>query len=1046
MGAELCTNAEKLADQSRSLPNFKNVSLPGIKEQVAQVLDLIGRDGIFSTYTVHNISHIDAMLRMLDWLVPESTKGAMTSADWLLLVLSIYLHDLGMVTTTQEFEGRSANPEFTSWRNSLGKTTEGQEYIARTNRMNADEKERFFFQEFIRKGHAQRIREWITGRPSRKWGPQIEPIAKIIATLLNSAPSRFREYLGIVCESHHESDLDKLDKYPLAARLGNDQAEIVNVQYAGILLRSADLLHVTKDRTPSVMYEAIMFSDPKSVEEWDKQLTTFAVGPKGRKLLENDPESAVIVVSADFKEERPLFSLQEYIAYADTQIKDSKRVVDASRESPDGEGFTFPWHEVRSDVRLEGVPPQSMRFELDRGRLLDLLVGHTIYNVPTVAVRELLQNAIDAVRYQSHLNTREAKIKSGTPPPMGKVSVTWNPNERQLSVQDDGVGMTRDVIQHHLMNVGSSYYNTPQFEAEHKDFAPISRFGIGILTCFMISDDVEIVTFSRNRGFRIKMTSVKSTYLLRELAKDDPLVGGITPNGTRVSLRVRDTVDLSQTSVLDIVKHWIILPECTVEYREQGKTPIKIGFPSVQDALKEILKELPPISWASLETIVKSHVGAQSADAPDGGRYELAFGVYSGYYPERSFATLRERDSPQVCIEGIRVAESLPGFERSPERIGGLLSVRGSRRFRTTVSREGLEADEAYKRVSRQCAAMLFEHVSDESVRISQKPGKPLSQAATGAQYLNQQILRAGTGGDIHTDIKEMANSQPSIVIERVETSGDERKSSRTLISPHELRSVPFFWTLESRSVDSLGTISMDLGRELSLNEFLLALAPDVTQLLQYSPMIPDAHRSKEAIRSSHRPDQVEFSRKHQLTAIRWEQKLQGREFGIDLNTTLSRARLDSLAPYIREVAERTPMGLRLSIDVEVARLSGDDPEVMAVSSRTGAVLQDGSILHQTWATIRTGLLRLAEQAPPTEVVCALSIANAFSSALAWRRERQDQFGSALWRERISEFKSILANLKIAEDLPGDLRDRVTRLVVFDATSFWRDWDRMSGF
>jgi len=48
------------------------------------------------------------------------------------------------------------------------------------------------------------------------------------------------------------------------------------VQYSAVLLRSADLLHVTKDRTPSVMYKTIRFSDPKSVTEWDKQARTFA--------------------------------------------------------------------------------------------------------------------------------------------------------------------------------------------------------------------------------------------------------------------------------------------------------------------------------------------------------------------------------------------------------------------------------------------------------------------------------------------------------------------------------------------------------------------------------------------------------------------------------------------------------------------------------------------------------------------------------------------------------------------------------------------------
>src|SRR3989442_6524722 len=122
MSAELSTNAERLADSSRTLPNFKNVSLPGIKDQIAEILRLIGRDGIFSTYTIHDITHIDAMLGMLDWLVPESTKGAMSPVDWLLTVLAIYLHDLRMGTTSQEYDGRLENSEFVPWRAKAAQT------------------------------------------------------------------------------------------------------------------------------------------------------------------------------------------------------------------------------------------------------------------------------------------------------------------------------------------------------------------------------------------------------------------------------------------------------------------------------------------------------------------------------------------------------------------------------------------------------------------------------------------------------------------------------------------------------------------------------------------------------------------------------------------------------------------------------------------------------------------------------------------------------------------------------------------------------------
>jgi molecular chaperone HtpG len=982
------------------------------------------------------------MLKMLDWLVPESTRKAMTPTDWLLVVLAIYLHDLGMVTTSAEYEHREDNREFTSWRDGLDKAPDGREYLARMNRMSAGEKQRFLFQEFIRGGHARRIREWITGRHTRTWGPYVEPIARRVAELVGSAPPRFREYLGVVCESHHSEDLEKTDRYPLVARFGNDPEEVGNVQYAAILLRTADLLHVTKDRTPSVMYQTIKFSDPKSVEEWDKQRDTFAVGPKGRKLDESKPESAVIVIGADFTEERPLFSLQEYVSYADAQVDQSRRWVEKSKASEDGKDYGFPWRRVEGDVRLEGVPPQQMRFELDRGRLLDLLVGHTIYNVPTVAVRELLQNGIDAVRYQAYLAAGEARRSSGPAPAMGKVVVSWDPGKRQISVQDDGIGMDRDVIQHNLMSVGSSYYNTPQFESEHGDFAPISRFGIGILTCFMISDDVEIVTFRDGRGFRIRMTSVKSTYLLRELEKGDVLLEGLEPHGTRVSLRVRDTVDLSKESVLDIVKYWVILPECAVLYHEAGQEPRKVGFPCVGDALRsyyEAVEEPTRRYWSKLEMIVK---GRESAPSPSSGKYELAFGVNSSFYPEREFATLQSPSAPRVCIEGVRVSEKLPGFESRPD-FGALLSVRGSRRFRTTVSRAGLEVDDEYSRVGELCAGMLFDHVRDEALRISEKPGEPLSQAASGVRYLNQQIQNAAISGPIREIVHAMAQMQPSIVIERVDAAAAKPTSSRELISPRELKDVPFFWTLESRAVDSLGIISLDLGRELSLNEFLLALAPDATQLLRYTPILPDAHRSQVGIRASHYPERVEFSRQHQQTAIRWTQINRPSECVIDFVAMTTKQRIEALLAAIRRDQQRYPQqAINLKLPIEAAPFDGDDQVVMAVSSRMGTILRENSELLQLWLTIRAATVEFASAGSIEELLFALRIANAFADVLSWRRERHEGSGHMMWRDLIPQFKSILAEHRIPEDLPLDLRSRITNLVVFDATSFWRDWER----
>jgi hypothetical protein len=1027
--------AEREADRSRELPNFQHFSLPGVREKVAEVLSLIGREGIFSTYTVHNISHIDSMLAILDWLVPESTRNILTPVDWLLTVLAIYLHDLGLLVTANEFVQRQENPAFVEWFSGLASTGEGRDYVARARRMSEEEKERFFFQEFVRKGHAARIREWITGRHSRIWGHEIQPLASAVEELLKPLPSRFREYLGTVCESHHEDNLHLLNIYPLAAGLGNHRLEIVNVQYAAVLLRSADLLHVTKDRTPSVMYQTIRFSDPKSVTEWDKQLGTFAVRPKGRRLIEDDAESAVIVVSGDFTEENPFFSLQEYLAYADQQIKQSKRWIDQSLDEPDGDGYSFPWSRIEGDVRLEGVPPVPLRFQLDRGRLLDLLVGHTLYNDPLVAVRELLQNSIDAVRYQHHLDTRQASMDGRPAPPIGRVVVGWNSTERVLTVEDNGIGMNRDAIDNHLMRVGASFYQDAQALIDHPDFTPISRFGIGILTSFMVSDDIEVITYRDLRGYRLRMTSVHASYALRELTTGDDRLTGLEPHGTRLIVRLRDSVDLSKRSIEDIVRHWIILPECSVEYVEDVKPAAKIGFTSVADAVRHFAEldiDPQPVDGRP-ETIIKTLSERTEAEGtPINTQYELGFVVRHGFHPERVFAKARAEEMPAVCIEGIRVSDSLPGFEaKGKNRLAALLSVRGSRRFRTTVSRSGLEHDDEYVRVARICASLLFQHVRDEVTRIVALPGRPLSQASSACRWLRSQLINAALE-ETRGFVWQLHNETPSVVLE---TMDETHGCVRSMISNNEVDMLADFWTLEARLLDLLGTISRDLGREVSLNEFLAKLAPDL-QHFRFSPLVPDAAVFNFTMATNDYPEFVEVSRQHQYSAVRW---LRGFNKPSQLSLRLDSFRPDYIEMARRIYSERDPVtrdyGYMRSIDVYAAPIRGDAHGLEGVVTDVGIFLSPGSPAQRFWTSLRDLATSLAET---SESQVRFADVYMVAATLAdWIREPSSP---ARW---FRVWGAVSDDVRQTLEIPRNVAEIITGEAIFRARSYWRDWAKL---
>jgi molecular chaperone HtpG len=1044
--AELISTAELTAEEATKLPEFRNVNLGGVKDKIAQILDLIGRvEGIFSTYTKHDISHVNSMLRLLDWIVPPQTKPVMTVVDWLMVVLAVYLHDLGMVVTSAEFEGRLKNEEFVSFMQQLQDDTEAKDYLARANAMTGEERNRFFYQEYVRKRHATRIRQWITGQLSRFWPEEFQTISGEIASLMTNLPTRFRENLGVVCESHHGNNLDKRDIFPLAQRYGSDPAEIANVQYAALLLRTVDLIHVTKDRTPSEMYKAIRFSDLKSVDEWDKQRGIWSVHMKSREFDPNDEQSHFIEITADFTEERPFFALTEYIAWADQEVQQTKRWADVSQQLPDARGFAFPWRGIKGDVRVEGNLPRQMRFELDRGRLLDLLVGHTIYNEPTVAVRELLQNAIDAVRFQYHIERRDLDNRD-QPNKMGRVLIEWNPDTRVLTVTDNGIGMDLATIENHLLRVGSSFYDTPQFQSENSNFTPISRFGIGILTCFMISDNIEIVTCHKGSGRRIRMTSVHADYLLKDLPAGDPQLKGIDFHGTKVKLVVRPSVNLEEKRMIDIVRQWIIVPVCEVLYQESDTQEIQIGFKNASDALRFITIA----NEASVDSRLFEVLNTTFQE-PDGATYDFAYVVRKSYFPERVFVRTDNRRVSAVCIEGIRADWHLPGFR--PD-FWAMLSVRGNRRFRTTVSRQSLEVDEEYTRVAKLCAKQLFAHVQNEVERISSFPGNPLSQASTAGRWVYSSLINAANPG-LEDTLNGLYAQLPLVVLEH-SPSDKAVSGGRALKSLSHVESLSEFWTIESRTVDYLGVISRDLGRELNIYSFLGSLAPE-----QYdptvNPIVIDPEAFSTHLLESHQVTEVDFSRKHQRTLLRWQKITNHRP---QLRTILAGIHRDQ---FFRSVLERGLSRLlssaaddlrlaltRISRVMMISSIKGDVGDVLVVRTRLVTVLVDTSPAAQSWKIIENSLRSLKSPLSTDDQLTLLLglvvIAKALESLGDYRSRRYgtpdfDDF-QGLWRSIIESINSVLSKQPGNSTLPSELRQVIGKENTwFDAASFWRDWN-----
>ncbi|MDX6501572.1 MAG: molecular chaperone HtpG [Blastocatellia bacterium] len=125
------------------------------------------------------------------------------------------------------------------------------------------------------------------------------------------------------------------------------------------------------------------------------------------------------------------------------------------------------------------------RFQVNLSGIIDLLSMHT-YSSPQVFIRELLQNASDAILARSYLE----------PGHQGETHIELTRDDARTPVlvfRDNGIGLNEEEIHLFLATIGQTSKRDESF-VQRTDF--IGQFGIGLLSCFVVSDDVVVITRS----------------------------------------------------------------------------------------------------------------------------------------------------------------------------------------------------------------------------------------------------------------------------------------------------------------------------------------------------------------------------------------------------------------------------------------------------------------------------------------------------------------------------------------------------------------------
>lgn len=172
-------------------------------------------------------------------------------------------------------------------------------------------------------------------------------------------------------------------------------------------------------------------------------------------------------------------------------IQEDRQILKAEINSiqeavtPDIQENNINIQETRQEIKEENLPVVSTKeryhFQVNLGGMLDILSNH-LYKSPDVFIRELLQNGVDAI-------TMRQKKQPGWN--SGCITITVVPGKR-IEFKDNGAGLNEEEIHRFLAVIGQSSKTQLVNGQIPEDY--IGRFGIGLLSCFMVSGSIIVNT------------------------------------------------------------------------------------------------------------------------------------------------------------------------------------------------------------------------------------------------------------------------------------------------------------------------------------------------------------------------------------------------------------------------------------------------------------------------------------------------------------------------------------------------------------------------
>ncbi|MCL6638179.1 MAG: molecular chaperone HtpG [Firmicutes bacterium] len=324
---------------------------------------------------------------------------------------------------------------------------------------------------------------------------------------------------------------------------------------------------------------------------------------------------------------------------------------------------------------------ETREFQAEVKQLLNIVVN-SLYTDRDVFLRELISNAADALEKFRYESIVRREVTGGNDTPL-EIHIDVDGKDNTLSVQDNGIGMTREELVENLGTIarsGSKEFFQKLGEADKKDLSLIGQFGVGFYAAFMVAKRIRVYTRSWRPGAHgyLWQSDGIGTY---EIAPAADL-----PRGTRVVLELKE--DAGEFASPDRIKRMIrqysgFVPFSIYVNGEQVNTVQAIWTKNKSEVSEEEYTEFYKyIANAFDEPLYRFHF---SADAP------LAINALL-FVPKENFERFGfGRMKPGVNLYSHRVLIQQQAEEIVPEWLRFVKGVVDSDDIPLNISRETMQ-------------------------------------------------------------------------------------------------------------------------------------------------------------------------------------------------------------------------------------------------------------------------------------------------------------------------------------------------------------------